>query len=346
MWRTGGGEDQTVFLEVTNNGKETLYRLAAIAESEVLDGREFFFGKVAPGETRRFEQVVHLVPGYPTETSSVEFQFRDAGSDDLVNVKRSIDVQGRTLPVFNWEWAFEEVTGNGDGRVDIGEVFQLNLDVTNVAGGPSEEMFARIKNGSGRGLDIIRGTIEPGYMKSEDGSTCEVVKPGFEDGNVIGDLDADPERKAAGDPPEYAEGCKRSLSVGETWSGSFEFKIKELRDEPFSIELTVGDAQAYDHASVVRAEFYGYFSQVEDIAFAAGETPPVSVRNIPPKLEISTQPEARTSMKSVAVSGVATDDVGLAHVMVFAAKCVLSGRPKTSRFSRFRSPRMSSSSRA
>jgi carboxyl-terminal processing protease len=312
------GMDQVVFLEVKNNGEEPLYRLVAVAgDNEVLEGREFFFGKVDPGETRRFKHMVRLVSGYPTEETPVVFSFRDAGSDDLFKVERTLAVQGRLRPELNWQWSIEELGGNGDGLIDAGEKYRMKLKVDNVAGGPSEELFARIKNRAGRALDILHGTLEPGMMIDESGQPCEVVQPGVEDGNIVGDLEANPERKASGARPEYADGCERQLGVGETWTGEFEFEIKEPA-EGYTIEFSIGDAQAYDHASVVRAGFYGYFSQEERLEFKIGDAVPSSRLNIPPKVTVTKQPGPTSAVASITISGVVTDDQGLVHVMVYA----------------------------
>jgi carboxyl-terminal processing protease len=327
------GIEQQVYLEVTNRGKEPIFRLAAVAEeNEVLDGREFFFGRLNPGETRRFDQKVRLVPGYPSEEAPILFKFRDGKNDELLSVERPLVVEGRARPELSWQWKLEKMGEEAPGVISAGAKYRLNLTVNNRAGGPSEELFARIKNQSGRALDILRGTLEPGPMLDAKGAPCEVLQPGIEGGNVIGDLDANPERKEAGDRPEYALDCERQLSVGKSWSGSFEFEIKEPLDKDYTISLSIGDAQAYDHASVVRAGFYGYFSQEQEITFALGDALAGSDVNIPPRIQVTRQPGAASETGSVSISGVVTDDVGLVHVMVYASenKVFYQGGPKDS----------------
>jgi len=73
------GEPETVTLSVTNTGAEPIYRLSAYTESDspALDRREFYFGKINPGETRSFRQRVSLPAGYGDEIAPLTVTFRD-----------------------------------------------------------------------------------------------------------------------------------------------------------------------------------------------------------------------------------------------------------------------------
>ncbi len=315
------GEEENVVLEVTNRGTAPISRLSAIATFEGdYSPREFFFGKLAPGETRRYEQPVALNVGHPTELAPVQFSFRDVSGVEIAHRQARLPVQGQALPRMVWQAALSDVApgGDGDGIPEVGEKLTVGISVTNKGLGPTHDAFMRIKNESGRAVDITRGTAEPGIVRTKDGAACAVEQAGVDGGNVVGDA-KDP-RVLKGDPPKYATGCVRSLKPGETWTGSLEVLIKEAPEGGVEkIQFELGDATAYDHASIVRSEFWTYFTQHEDIEFSAGKPFTVPAVGVPPIIAVTNAPEITVDRDHVSVSGVVTDDSGLAHIEVWNA---------------------------
>lgn len=312
------GQEERVALEVTNNGDTPIYRAAAVATFEGdYTPREFVFGYLAPGATRRYEQPVQLVAGHPTELTPVTFTFRDAGGKEIAVQRARLPVQGQALPKLTWDL---DVRGNGAGGVAVGEKVVVDLTVTNVGEGQtSADTFARIRNKSGRALDITRGTIEPGHMRAADGSACQVLEAGLDGGVPMGDAATGAARIERGDAPKWAEGCKRTLKSGETWKGSFEVLVKEAAPNGLELELSLGDAASYDHASIVRAGFYSYFVQQQELTFALGK-PLVDPRpSVPPDIQVTRTPDVVVDSNRVSVSGLVTDDHGIAHVEVYHA---------------------------
>ncbi len=309
------GDEHVVTLTLKNTGDEPLYRLVATSSTDVefLDGREFVYGKLSPGESREYTHTVRLVDGYPSELTPVTFQFRDTKNKDLLTEVIEVPVQGKDLPAFSWSYSLETPD---DGDIAVGGRVDIVMTVENVGQGSVGEPFARIKNQSGRAIDILTGTAEPGVMRDADGNACEVLEPGVESGTVIGDASANPERVEKGDRPKYAPDCSRSLEPGEKWTGRFELEIKEQRDA-FELELQIGDAAAYDHASIMRAGFYPYFTQREIVSFGSGAVPAGSSTRVPPTVRVTREPAQMVDSERLTLSGVVTDDQGLAHVMVF-----------------------------
>ncbi len=312
------GKEELIAVEITSTAAVPMHRVVAVAtDNSVLEGREFYFGRLEPGETRRFEHRVNLVDGYPTERTPVAFTFRDSGVEPLGEHVAELAVEGRPLPSYTWSWHLSDAPGDGDGILEVGEVVAIDLTVANVGDGRSGEPFARIKNRSRKALDILRGTVEPGRMLDASGQACRVLEPGVDAGAVMGDPD-DP-RVHRGDPPRYAEGCRRALDPGETWTGTFEVELKGTpANGAYELDLTLGDSTAYDHASIVRAGFYPYFSQRESIVVLPGQSVASSETRRPPVVQITREPGAVTRGARVSVSGVVEDDSGIAHVMVFA----------------------------
>ncbi len=311
------GQEESMVLEVTNRGSLPLYRAAAIA---TFDGdytpREFYFGKLMPGETRRYEQKVQLVPGHPTEMSPVTFSFRDVSGAQVAEHRARLPVQGKELPRLVWQVALKD-GGDGDGVFEIGEKVNVQLTVENAGKGPTVEAFARVKNKSGKALDIQRGTLEPGTMRAADGGACTVLEAGIEGGNVVGVPATGSERISKGDPPKYAEGCKRSLNPGESWTGSFETLVKQGANGVLTLDLDIGDSAAYDHASVVRAGFYTYFTNHQEIQIPVTQPAAAISKSEPPLIEVTRQPGVVVEGSRASVSGVVQDDGGVAHVEIY-----------------------------
>lgn len=310
------GEEERIWLEVTNKGNAPIYRLTgtSASEAEVLDGREYFFGRLDPGETLKWSQVVSLGEGYPTEDAPVEFSFMD-GSDEVIHEwDIQLPVRGHALPSLNFTYALDDAKGDGDGVPEAGETIDLAITVTNVGEGATQEAFARLKNGSGKGLDLVVGTLEVGEMRTAEGEPCPVVRGGTENGRVVlptvTDTDAEVDADISG-PPRYASGCARSLKPGEAWTGSFQVKLAES-DSPWRVDLSVGDAEAYDYAAVMRSSFYDTFT--DKVTIELGEK--VEAEYSPPKVEVTTPLPSKTSVSAMPVSGLASDEA-LAHVTVW-----------------------------
>jgi carboxyl-terminal processing protease len=279
------GESETIWLEVTNRGPSTLYRLAAVSssEAEILDGREFFFGKLLPGQTARYAHEVLLNEGYATERSPVSVTFRDGGNDNLTRWESELPVSGTELPMLSWTYRIED-RGDGDGVPEVGENLRVVVDVTNEGPGPTAEAFVRARNQSRRAVELQQGTIELGTAADTTGSTGASPSPG-------------------------------RIAPGQTAQGTFDLTLQEAG--PWKLELTVGDARAYDHTTVMRAGFYDTFTNKVEILVPVGEPLAGPVSAIPPRVEVTRSPDLVVEGARVTVSGKVTDDVGIAHVTVW-----------------------------
>jgi carboxyl-terminal processing protease len=268
------GEEEIIGLEVTNLGSSTLFRLSAISESEdeILDGREFFFGKLEPGKTARYEHRVRVVDGYPTQLVPVSFVFGDATGSAVVEKQARLPVTGKALPAMSWNWSLRDTApgGDGDGLLEKDETLTFSLSVENEGPGEAGEPFARLKNYSGRSVELVNGTVE------------------FKD-----------------------------LEQGVPSTDAFAIELRETT-EPYELELVIGDEQSYDHASIVRGGFYSYFTNKEKITFKEGAAEIVAQTRKPPTILVTRQPGLVVEQARVTVSGLVTDDKGVADVMVFA----------------------------
>ena len=289
------GERDEVTLLVTNTSDRPLYRVGAVArDNEVLEGREFIFGRLEPQQSRRYSIPVSLVDGYPAEHSPVTIEVRDADAA-IGSVTADVVITARELPELEWSWRVDDSRGgDGDGIVEVGETLDIDVEVKNVGTGLTGQSFARIKNRNGAALDILAGTLELGTLKTLSGKACDAVSK--------------------------QSGCQIRLAPGEVFTGRFEVELKERRAEGYDLELTLGDGEAYDHGSIVRAGFYEYFSQSETLHLEPGQPLPGVETRRRPRIEISRAPELVADADRVSLSGLVSDDTGIRHVMVYGAE--------------------------
>lgn len=302
------GVEETIALVVTNRGSAPLHRVVAVtsSDSELLDGREFVFGRIAPGATVRFPQRLTPTEGYPTESTPLELTFLDGDGVTIAQVDERVPVVGRELPRLAWQWRLID-RGDGDGRAEAGELVGVELTVENLGRGPTTEAFARLRNRAGKALDLDLGTLEIGEPRTADGAACTLPATS---GAPAGAEAAPPD-----DAAEATAGCARRLMPGASWTGELRIKVNE--PSALAVELTVGDSRAYDYAAVMRSGFYEAFSNDEIIRFDGAGLLGEGERRAPPEVRITRAPPVEAERGSVVVSGQVVDDDGLAHVIVY-----------------------------
>lgn len=270
--RVAAGAPERIALEVTNRTDRPIFRVVGVVtDNEVLEGREFWFGRIDPGATRRAEVEVSLPAGWAAERAPLAVEFRDAADAPFGEWRAELPVVGRALPAFAWTWRLSDAKGDGDGVLDAGESVELVLEVENVGEGAPVEPFARLRNRSRRAIDLVVASLEP------------------------------------------------AAAPGERWSGAFAFDVKAAPEDgaPLEVELSLGDAAAYDHATIAKAGFVEWYGERERITMTVGEPFPAGERRLPPDIEITRAPELRVANGRATLSGAVTDERGIGEVLVF-----------------------------
>lgn len=189
--RVKSGENLRIRTEVGNTGAPPLYRLRAITKSDnpVFDGKEFIFGKLAPGEKRQWSVTFEIPKGIITREDEITLNFEDAYKTTLPNSKFKVETDGLPRPGFAFSYEIIEdgrfgSSGNGNGTAEPGEVVGLLVRVKNIGKGSSEKSVLTLKNLSGDAVFLKTGRfgldqLNPGDVK-EATFTFTVKKPIFD----------------------------------------------------------------------------------------------------------------------------------------------------------------------
>ena len=175
------GDPLSLRVEVTNEGKHTLYRLraATVSDNHLFDRRELVFGKLAPGETRSWtttlgqcltegeKRVCRIPRGMVDRADGIQVEFEEAHGHvpDPVEVRTVIHALPSPRFAYGLQVA-DNVHGNGDGLVQAGEQVTIYFTVKNVSDSDSFELQANIQNKSGAGVLLNDGRFQRGPLRS------------------------------------------------------------------------------------------------------------------------------------------------------------------------------------
>ena len=173
------GEPYELKVTVTNEGTVPLYRLHAKTTSEagVFDGKEFAFGRVDPGKSRTWTspmgfcetegykpgstatapkdapRVCRIPKDTVTRADAIKIRFEEAHEHMPAEAQLRTTIKALPKPAFAYIYqVVDDIEGNGDGQLQLGEKASLYLTVKNVGEGKSFETEASIHNLSGDGL--------------------------------------------------------------------------------------------------------------------------------------------------------------------------------------------------
>jgi len=179
------GEPFELRVSVTNQGEHPLYRLRATTKSEyrLFDDRELVFGRLDPGQTREWtttlgtcstedeRRVCRLPRDTPDRADGIRIEFEELHDrvPDAAEIRTRVEALERPRFAYSYHVA-DDIQGNGDGRLQRGEIGSLYLRVKNVGEGRTFETHANLRNLSGRGVLLKAGRfriddIQPGQER-------------------------------------------------------------------------------------------------------------------------------------------------------------------------------------
>jgi carboxyl-terminal processing protease len=141
------GADTDITLAVTNEGSEPLHRFRAVTSGEFFRGREYFFGRLLPGETREYTVTARPRLWLNARTERVDWHFFADGAVKLPTAFIGrLKIKEALRPRFAYSWAVVDdgtgtSKGNGDGLVQAGETLDLLVTVRNIGDGPTSDIW-------------------------------------------------------------------------------------------------------------------------------------------------------------------------------------------------------------
>lgn len=154
-----GGANGTLTISVSNQGLQTLPRLYARTDSiwRWLSGLSCTIGTLAPGETGQCSVEVSPPRNSPQGEDNVHIDILTGLDEQIDSTGAFIQVEQRPRARMSLRYWVEDAQGNGNSLAEVGESFDLVLQVTNVGDGALEKGLAVIKNSSGGALFIREG---------------------------------------------------------------------------------------------------------------------------------------------------------------------------------------------
>lgn len=158
------GASTDVTLALTNTGPVPLYRLRAVTQGDFFEGREYVFGRLDPGETRRYTVAAHPRLWLSARTEEVRWHFYSDGPVEMPEPfvgRLAIDEVPR--PRFAYSWSLVDdgsgaSEGNGDGLLQPGETVEMVVTVRNIGEGGTSDLYR-----------AEHGLLDPGEDADGDG---------------------------------------------------------------------------------------------------------------------------------------------------------------------------------
>ncbi len=163
------GDKVMLELTATNRGTGPYTQLIGVGESEsqLLIDREFPFGRVEPGQSRKFGIPLELPESMPTQDLSMDLKFSEGNGIVPEPVKVMVPVKEIPHPAFAFNMSLPSQAKGKPFPTD-GKQIPLVVDVTNIGKGTSgSETIAAISNECGEKLFIEKGRADLGTMASK-----------------------------------------------------------------------------------------------------------------------------------------------------------------------------------
>ncbi len=161
--RVLAGETVELEARVTNGGTRTLYRVRGQLETEhpSFRAREFFFGKLAPGESRSWAVKVKIPKESDARSDVVNLKLASSRGAMDTHVDFAFATRAVPHPLFAYSYSFDDrERGDGDGVLERGEGVDFVIHVTNTGAGSAEKINLRLKSAAGEDLFLERGRGE------------------------------------------------------------------------------------------------------------------------------------------------------------------------------------------
>ncbi|HEX2690956.1 MAG TPA: MXAN_5808 family serine peptidase [Kofleriaceae bacterium] len=166
------GDIVTVTATVKNTGSEPAYRVLSRIQGDdpVFEDTELPIGKVAPGETKTYAAKLQIPKDALDRVDRLGMEIREAHNAPAHVTPTELNIEAAPRPVFAYAWQLVD-DGNGDGLVQRGEHYRLEVQIKNTGTGPTQEATVLLRNATGDGVVLDKSRAEfkealaPGQIK-------------------------------------------------------------------------------------------------------------------------------------------------------------------------------------
>jgi carboxyl-terminal processing protease len=167
------GQEVDLTATVKNTGTGTAWRVLPRIETDdnVFEDVELPIGKVAAGETKTFTTKVKVPVEAYDRLDKLGLEIREAHGAVAKVEPTDVRIEAAPRPIFAYAWQLVD-DGNGDGLVQRGEHYRLQVQIKNTGSGSTSqhaEVLLRNATGDGVLLDKSRYTLDaplaPGQTK-------------------------------------------------------------------------------------------------------------------------------------------------------------------------------------
>jgi len=182
------GDVVTVTATVKNTGLGTAYRVLprVHADDSVFDDTELPVGKVAPGETKTFSAKLRVPKDALDRKNRLGIEVKEARNAVARITPTEIRVEAAPRPVFAYAYQLID-DGNGDGLVQKGEKYRLQVQLKNTGAGPTAKATVLLRNATGDGVTLGKSRIELKDSPINPGQVKELEFPLQTDATLKGD---------------------------------------------------------------------------------------------------------------------------------------------------------------
>ncbi len=166
------GSEVSITATVKNNGTGPAFRVLSrlASDDSVFQDVELPIGKVAPGETKTFTAKVKVPADALDRVNRLGVEVLEARNAPNHVATAEVKVEALPRPVFAYSWQLVD-EGNGDGLIQRGEKYKLQVAVKNTGQGPTKEATVYLRNATGDGVILdksraeFKDPIAPGQTK-------------------------------------------------------------------------------------------------------------------------------------------------------------------------------------
>jgi carboxyl-terminal processing protease len=166
------GDTVTVTATVKNTGTEAAYRVLPRIQGDdpVFEDAELPIGKVLPGETKTYSARLQVPKDALDRVDRLGVEVREAHNAVAHVTPAELKIEAAPRPVFAYAWQLID-DGNGDGLVQRGEHYRLQVQIKNTGAGPTQEATVLLRNATGDGVVLdksraeLKDPLAPGQIK-------------------------------------------------------------------------------------------------------------------------------------------------------------------------------------